>query len=44
MAVKQFNRINDMNSITTSKFFFSCLSNYRIHMNWINSFTIRVFI
>ena len=44
MAIKYFNRLNNMNTITTTQLFISSFSNYRIHMDWINRLAIRMFI
>ncbi|MPM89286.1 hypothetical protein SDC9_136394 [bioreactor metagenome] len=40
MAVKHFNRINNMDAITATKFFICRLTHYGIHMNRIQCFHI----
>ena len=44
VAIENFNRLNDVDLITIAKFFICCLPHDRIHVDWIDCFTFRVFI
>ena len=44
VAIKDFNRLNDVDAITTTQFFIRSFSHHRIHMDWIYSLALRMFI
>ena len=44
MTVKHFNGFNDVNLLAVSLFFICYLTDNRVHVNWIYSLALRMFI